>query len=167
MQLSTKALWNNWADETEHKGISNFVLHFVTSRCTTEHILMRSMLHFTNDTKYCRRVRIPADSCPGRYSDRYTTDRTPSGNTLMQLNEWALRNNEYPMPPFSDSRSDNRSFSPLTFGHLPKAQMPINPGNRGRTSSDLHPCQPPKRNWFNDGVAFSTPPPPYYTNMHT
>jgi len=50
------------------------------------------------------------------------------------------------MPPFSDSRSDNRSFSPLTFGQLPKAQMPINPRNRGSTSSDLHPYQPPKPN---------------------
>jgi len=36
--------------EQEHKGISNYVLHFVTSSYTTEHTLMRSVLHFMNDT---------------------------------------------------------------------------------------------------------------------
>jgi hypothetical protein len=43
-------LVNNWAAETEHKEISNFVLHFVTSSYTTEHTLMRPVLHFMNDT---------------------------------------------------------------------------------------------------------------------
>jgi hypothetical protein len=84
----------------------------------------------------------------------------------MELNEWTLRNNEYPEPPFSDSRSDNRFFSPLTFGQPPKAQIPINPGTRGSTSSDLHPCQPLKRNWLNNGVGFLTPPPQLYKYIH-
>lgn len=142
------------------KNIKELLISFYFSLrpATVEHILIRSVLHFVNDTNTLSALAsLRTKSNAAEWLSSW--QNAERQHALTELNEWALRNNEYPMPPFSDSRSDNRSFPPLTFGQLPKAQMPINPGNRGSTPSDLHPFQPPKLNWFNDGVRFHPLPP--------
>jgi hypothetical protein len=130
---------------------------------------MRSVLHFVND-KYTSGAFASLWSQVENGWSTWRSSWQGAGpqHALLELNEWVLRNNEYPMLPFSDSHSDNRSFSLLTFGQLPQAQMPINPVNRGSASSHLNSYPPPhpKKKQVHCWGTLPIPPSPPFVNKY-
>ena len=76
-----------------------------------------------------------------------------TAGTEWETPQWSVRNKKCPMPPFHDSHPDNRSFSPLTFGQLPTAQMPIKtPETGGGGGGILWSSIVPPPWQFTDGV---------------